>query len=143
MDVTDYLDFIVDTEYGDAVYSAFADYFVENRDKFDVLDLCNIPQDSVTLKLLPDLLKEKGLETSVEQQEVCRLLNYLMIGLVILVNWTKNNVMKSVGNYVVYMAHKLRLIGILLTGNMILMPKLRVLCTLWRRVTLKKQNFAR
>jgi len=71
VDVTDYLDFIVDADYADTVYEAFADYFIENRDKFDVLDLCNIPQESVTLKLLPELLKNKGLDTSVEQQEVC------------------------------------------------------------------------
>jgi len=71
VDVTDYLDFIVDADYVDAVYEAFADYFADNRDKFDVLDFCNIPQESITLKLLPDLLKDRGLGTTVEQQEVC------------------------------------------------------------------------
>lgn len=71
VDVTDYLDFIVDKDEADAVYSAFAEYFADNHDKFDVLDFCNIPEGSVTLQLLPDMLKAKGLDLSVEQQEVC------------------------------------------------------------------------
>ncbi len=71
VDVTDYLDFIVDEGYMDAVYEAFAGYLWEHRAVFDLLDFCNIPFDSPTRKLLPAMLSDRGFETVVEQQEVC------------------------------------------------------------------------
>ncbi len=71
VDVTDYLDFIVDaTRLGD-VFAVFADYFAAHRAAFDLLDLCNIPQDSATRVILPDLLEERGFDATVAQQEVC------------------------------------------------------------------------
>jgi CelD/BcsL family acetyltransferase involved in cellulose biosynthesis len=75
VDVTDYLDFIVDKDYVDSVYAALADYLAANRDQFDVLDFCNIPQDSVTLQVLPNLLEAQGLALSIEQQEVCPIID--------------------------------------------------------------------
>ena len=71
VDVTDYLDFLVDERYLSAVYSALAEYFVANRQDFDVLDFCNIPFDSPTTQILPGLLEACGFRTNVEQQEVC------------------------------------------------------------------------
>ncbi len=71
VDVTDYLDFIVDEEHQTAVYSAFADYLAAQRNHFDVLDFCNIPDDSPTKSILPGLLAERDFAASVEQQEVC------------------------------------------------------------------------
>ena len=71
VDVTDYLDFIVDEDHLDAVYSAFADYFAAHRADFDILDFCNIPFDSPTQRLLPELLESRGFNAAVEQQEVC------------------------------------------------------------------------
>ena len=71
VDVTDYLDFIVDEAHQTAVYSAFADYLASRRDQFDVLDFCNIPYDSASRAILPDLLAERGFDVTVEQQEVC------------------------------------------------------------------------
>jgi len=71
VDVTDYLDFIVDKNYQEAVFEVLVDYLSNNRDKFDVLDLCNIPENSPTLSILPDLLKSKGFELNIQQQEVC------------------------------------------------------------------------
>ncbi len=71
VDVTDYLDFIVDEADLDAVYAAFADYLMAHRDRYDLLDFCNIPDDSPTRRLLPALLRRRGFETAVEQQEVC------------------------------------------------------------------------
>ena len=53
------------------VYAAFADYFVGRRHAFDCLDLCNIPDDSPTHSILPDLLRERGFTARVEKQEVC------------------------------------------------------------------------
>ena len=71
VDVTDYLDFIVDESHLAAVYTAFADYLAAHRDSFDILDFCNIPDDSPTRAILPDLLASRGFDTAVEQQEVC------------------------------------------------------------------------
>lgn len=71
IDVTDYLDFIVDNDHLKAVYTAFAEYFANNRDQFDNLDFCNIPQDSVTNEILPDILKQQGFDIDTQQQEVC------------------------------------------------------------------------
>ena len=41
------------------------------RDQFDFLDFCNIPDDSASRSILPDLLAERGFDVTVEQQEVC------------------------------------------------------------------------
>ena len=71
VDVTDYLDFIVDEARLPDVFAVFADYFAAHRDTFDILDLCNIPQDSATQSVLPDLLEMRGFDAAVAQQEVC------------------------------------------------------------------------
>ena len=71
VDVTDYLDFIVDQNQLDEVYGAFADYLKANRDHYDILDFCNIPKDSPTQAMLPAALESRGFSTAVEQQEVC------------------------------------------------------------------------
>ncbi len=71
VDVTDYLDFIVDKDHLLAVYEAIADYFANERAAINCFDLCNIPQDSPTREILPALLRERGFDTVVERQEVC------------------------------------------------------------------------
>ena len=71
VDVTDYLDFIVDKDYLQPVFEAFADYFARERAAIDCFDLCNIPQESPTRAILPELLRARGFETEVDQQEVC------------------------------------------------------------------------
>jgi len=71
VDVTDYLDFIVDAARLGDVFAVFADYFAAHRAAFDLLDLCNIPQDSATRAILPDLLEKRGFDATVTQQEVC------------------------------------------------------------------------
>ena len=52
-------------------FTAFAGYFAATRDEFDVIDFCNIPYDSPSRQILPNLLAARGFSTSVEQQEVC------------------------------------------------------------------------
>ena len=71
VDVTDYLDFIVDADRLHDVFAAFADYFADHRAVFDILDLCNIPQHSPTQAILPALLEMRGFNATVSQQEVC------------------------------------------------------------------------
>lgn len=70
-DVTDYLDILADKDHLEAVYEALADALVEHRDVFDALDLCNIPADSPSYQLLPDILLKRGLAVNTQKQEVC------------------------------------------------------------------------
>ena len=71
VDVTDYLDLIVDKDHLSKVFAVFADCLLAERDAFDKLDICNIPHDSPTREILPALLRERGFNAIVEQQEVC------------------------------------------------------------------------
>lgn len=71
VDVTDYLDFIIDRDHLQAALAAFADFLHDQRASIGMLDLCNIPADSPTRQILPALLAERGFAVEVEQQEVC------------------------------------------------------------------------
>jgi CelD/BcsL family acetyltransferase involved in cellulose biosynthesis len=71
VDVTDYLDIIADHEYQDAVMHALAGFLSENHTYFDQINLCNLPEDSPTLRLFPEALRQCGFEVSIAQQEVC------------------------------------------------------------------------
>lgn len=71
VDVTDYLDFIVDRDHLQPALAAFADYLQDQRASIGALDLCNIPANSPTRQILPGLLAERGFHVEVEQQEVC------------------------------------------------------------------------
>ncbi len=71
VDVTDYLDFIIDSEHMQAALAAFADYLQEQRAHIGAIDLCNIPANSPTRQRLPGLLAERGFTVEVVQQEVC------------------------------------------------------------------------
>src|SRR5215470_4741484 len=53
VEVTDYLDVIVDREFQDAVLECLARFLVERRSEFDLLDLCNLPEGSVGQKVFP------------------------------------------------------------------------------------------
>lgn len=70
-DVTDYLDLLVDKDNQNAVYAAFADALIEHNDKYDAIDLCNIPAQSPTSTMFVELLGDKGYETEMRVQEVC------------------------------------------------------------------------
>ena len=71
VDVTDYLDFIIDRDHLQPALAAFADYLHDQRASIGLLDLCNIPANSPTRQFLPGLLAERGFAVEVEQQEVC------------------------------------------------------------------------
>ena len=71
VDVTDYLDAIVHQEHQHAVYEALANYLATNTDKFDRLDLCNVPETSPLLSGFGDALQASGLMVEITQQEVC------------------------------------------------------------------------
>lgn len=71
VDVTDYLDIVVLPEQREPFLQAVADKLLEHKDQFTKLDLCNIPHDSPTLKILPALLESRGFSVQQYQQEVC------------------------------------------------------------------------
>lgn len=75
IDVTDYLDIIITPGYQDEVLAALLDFMLSSEaPPWDVMDLCNFPEDSSTLPLLPLLAEARGLEARVRQQEVCPLI---------------------------------------------------------------------
>jgi CelD/BcsL family acetyltransferase involved in cellulose biosynthesis len=75
VEVTDYLDLIVDSDYVDAVLEFFAEYLAGNRSEFDMVDLCNLPEVSPSYVLFPLLLAKFGFDVKVSVQEVCPVIN--------------------------------------------------------------------
>ncbi len=71
VDVTDYLDVIADEGRIEEVLNCFAEFLVENREAYDVVDLCNIPEYSPTYDLFPKILEQHTFQVEVKQQEVC------------------------------------------------------------------------
>lgn len=71
VEVTDYLDLIVDTEHIEVVLEALAGYAAEHQSKYDIIDLCNLPENSPGHALFPGALSRHGFTATVVQQEVC------------------------------------------------------------------------
>jgi CelD/BcsL family acetyltransferase involved in cellulose biosynthesis len=71
VDVTDYLDLIVNHDYLEPVLNCFAVFLSGHQHEFDNIDLCNIPELSPTPRLFPGILEQYGFKASVKQQEVC------------------------------------------------------------------------
>ncbi|MEO1287541.1 MAG: hypothetical protein AAFV93_07220 [Chloroflexota bacterium] len=74
VDVTDYIDLLIDKVHQEAVYDALADALVAHQDHFDSLDWCNIPATSPTYTDFPAMLDAKGFSTTTKVQEVCPLI---------------------------------------------------------------------
>jgi len=76
VEVSDYLDFIVAQGREEAIYTALVDYLAGQLSPlagggWDVLDLCNIHQDSPTLTVLPALAEARGWAISTAKDDVC------------------------------------------------------------------------
>jgi CelD/BcsL family acetyltransferase involved in cellulose biosynthesis len=71
VDVTDYVDVIVDPAHVDAVYDEMAAFLKANADAYDRINWCNIPEASPSLARFPEALQQHGLDTEIEFQEVC------------------------------------------------------------------------
>lgn len=71
VDVTDYVDTIVDASCLEGVYHAFARCLQENRANYDRINLCNLPEHSPTLQVFIDILNQYGFNAQREKQEVC------------------------------------------------------------------------
>ncbi|MEQ8677894.1 MAG: GNAT family N-acetyltransferase [Aggregatilineales bacterium] len=70
VDVTDYLDVIIDKDCIGAVMERFAAYLSEQSALFDRINLCNIPEASPTFTNFPKILHEHGFTTEIEQLDV-------------------------------------------------------------------------
>lgn len=72
VEVADYLDFVVARGREEAVYTALVDFLASGSAlDWDVLDLCNIHQDSPTLAVLPSVAEARGWVVSLATDDVC------------------------------------------------------------------------
>jgi CelD/BcsL family acetyltransferase involved in cellulose biosynthesis len=74
-DVSDYLDLIIERGQEDAVYQALLDYLDGGTLAWDLLDLCNIPQDSLAYVRLREMAEARGYQTVVEIEDVCPIID--------------------------------------------------------------------
>ena len=71
VDVTDYVDLIVDQSVVKEVQEVLADFLQLNRSRYDRVNLCNIPESSPTAQTMPDQLRQRGFDADMILQEVC------------------------------------------------------------------------
>lgn len=71
VDVTDYVDMIVDKQAVSSVQIALAGCLADNQVRYDRVNLCNIPEASPTYHFMPDLLRQRGFDSDLVLQEVC------------------------------------------------------------------------
>lgn len=70
-EVSDYLDAIILQGFEEAVYRSFFSWLQsEEAPLWHLLDLCNLPEESLTYQLLPELLAQCALEVEVLQEDV-------------------------------------------------------------------------
>lgn len=75
VDVTDYVDIIVDRDCVEPVQLALAELMLEHRKAFDRINLCNIPEASPTYTRFPDLLRQLDFDADMVLQEVCPIIH--------------------------------------------------------------------
>lgn len=71
VEVSDYLDLLVDPDYAKSVYETLADFLHTHCDQCDKLSLCNIPENSPTLTEFVASLESHGFVTAITQEDVC------------------------------------------------------------------------
>ncbi len=71
VDVSDYLDLLVDRDYVEPVYQAFLDCLASGGVAWDKLYLCSLPHNSITHTHLAEAARARGWRVEVKQQDVC------------------------------------------------------------------------
>lgn len=71
VDVTDYLEVIARRGKERAVFEALAEYIATRDEDYDDIRLCNAPEASLTVQMLPDVFREHGFAVEVTFQDVC------------------------------------------------------------------------
>lgn len=75
VDVTDYMDFIVDADQRETVYQSFATYLRDHSDDFDALGLADIMEESPTYTEFPNALRKMGFDVDFMQNDVAPLIH--------------------------------------------------------------------
>lgn len=71
IEVSDYLDLIIARSWEDAVYAEFLTWLQSDEaPAWDVIDLCNLPEDSLTYRQFAAQSDAAGLRTTVQQEDV-------------------------------------------------------------------------
>ncbi len=70
-DVSDYLDLIIERGQEQAVYETLLDYLAQEAPAWDLIDFCNLPEDSLTFVRLREMAEARGYRTLVEVEDVC------------------------------------------------------------------------
>ncbi|MBE7469078.1 MAG: hypothetical protein DPW09_31475 [Anaerolineae bacterium] len=71
VDVSDYLDLLVDKDYVEPVYRTLLDCLSDPAMGWDKLYLCSLPHNSITHTLLAEAVRARGWQAQVRQQDVC------------------------------------------------------------------------
>jgi CelD/BcsL family acetyltransferase involved in cellulose biosynthesis len=72
VEVSDYLDLIIEAGQEDAVYNAFLSWLMGTEaPAWDVAELCNQPAASLAYTRLAELARDRGLRVEVVQEDVC------------------------------------------------------------------------
>lgn len=70
-EVTDYLDLIVDCDHTDAVLSSLAQFLADHHSDYDRIELCNIPENSISCSAFPHHLEQHGFSVAITPEDVC------------------------------------------------------------------------
>jgi CelD/BcsL family acetyltransferase involved in cellulose biosynthesis len=71
-DITDYVDWIYSPGYERPVMEAFWSTLCQTTDvRWDQLHICNVPEQSQTLRIMPELALQSGLRVDVTLEDVC------------------------------------------------------------------------
>jgi CelD/BcsL family acetyltransferase involved in cellulose biosynthesis len=70
IEVSDYLDMIVAKGWEQAVYAAFYQWLCSDAPAWDVLDLCNLPQDSLTYREFHNVVEQSTYKVEISQEDV-------------------------------------------------------------------------
>jgi CelD/BcsL family acetyltransferase involved in cellulose biosynthesis len=72
VDVSDYIDLILAPNHEERVLTTLLDSILSNETStWDIMHICNIPDNSPTLTLLPSLAAKRGLKSEIAHEDVC------------------------------------------------------------------------
>lgn len=74
VDVTDYLEVVARVGHERAVYRALAGWLGEHTGDFDLIQLCNIPGDSLALEAMSGAMDDAGFAVTTTVEDVCPVL---------------------------------------------------------------------
>lgn len=78
IEVSDYLDLVVEAGWEEAVYARFLDWLASSEaPDWDLIDLCNQPQDSPAHTRLPELAAARGWDVHSAEEDVCPVVTLL------------------------------------------------------------------